>query len=483
MEDQRPQPNPTTNGADGVDRRIADRLGDFVGDLDAEELVAFRVLLAQAYDELDLLALEATPVEDLFDSDEQALIAELDALPVPEPLILSPKPSLIMKATRLCNLRCTYCNAWAEGPDQQMTFEVLARTTHGVLRDPGVTAPTFVWHGGEPTMRGVEFFRRSLWLQLHWKRPEQKTFNQLQTNATRLTPEFIDLCKRLHIGISVSLDGPPEIHDRQRLDAAGRPTSARVREGIQMLRDAGLDPGVLMVIDEATVRLGAQRVLDYLLEIDVRTAGLLNAVPNIDETGVNADATWLPWGTWQHFLRDMYRLWWPNFTDRLYIRELGELIRAVNQGEAHKCHYVADCFSFAFTVEPKGEVGPCDKYVGDPDGFYGSVLEEPLGEILTSASVQARREADRAEVETMSDCHWHDVCSGGCPFDRAVNAVRGAGVPSGCCGMSPLLDDMAAISSGMSPHAVEATWGPLRLDEPAPSAAASAVPVSIGARR
>jgi uncharacterized protein len=433
-----------------VRRSVADKLDEMSQELSDEERAALHLLLARSTEALDTMALAATPVEELFDPDEQAVIAELDALPDPEHRLV-PMPTLIMKATRLCNLRCTYCNAWEEGPGQRMPFEVLARTTHGLLRNPGVVAPTFVWHGGEPTLQGVRFYLRALWLQLHWRRDTQTVRNQLQTNATRLEPDFVELCRRFHISVSVSLDGPPEIHDRQRVDAAGRPTSERVRAGIAQLQEAGLEPGILMVVDQDTVRLGPQRVLDYLLELEVPAVGLLNVVPNIGPNGVNPLAPWLPWGTWQTFLRDLFRLWYPTYVDRIQIRELSELVRALDGQTPRKCHNHSDCFSFAFTVEPDGDVGPCDKYVGDPSGRYGSVLSEPVEAVLTGPGVQRRREADAAEVAELAECQWMDVCKGGCPFDRAVNAARGAEGTAGCCGLGPLLEEMSATIAGEGP--------------------------------
>lgn len=464
-----------------VRRAVADKLADLSATMTAEERAALQLLVARSTGALDTMGLAAMPAEELFDADERALIAELDAHPDPS-LRLVPMPTLIMKATRLCNLRCTYCNAWEEGPGQRMPFEVLARTTHGLLRNPGVVAPTFVWHGGEPTLQGVRFYLRALWLQLHWRRDTQTVRNQLQTNATRLEPDFVELCRRFHISVSVSLDGPPEIHDRQRVDAAGRPTSERVRAGIAQLHAAGLEPGILMVVDQDTVRLGAQRVLDYLLELEVPAVGLLNVVPNIGAGGVNPLAPWLPWGTWQTFLRDLFRLWYPTYVDRLQIRELSELVRALDGHTARKCHNHSDCFSFAFTVEPNGDVGPCDKYVGDPSGRYGSILTEPVEAVLTGSGVQERRATDAAEVEQLADCRWMDVCKGGCPFDRAVNAARGAEGTAGCCGLGPLLEEMHATVTGEGPtRALEAAFSAARAGSAAvPQRAARNLPVITG---
>ncbi len=158
------------------------------------------------------------------------------------------------------------------------------------------------------------------------------------------------------------------------------------------------------------------------------------------------------------------------------IRELVELSAIAQGGPTRTCYFSDDCFSYAFTVEPDGRVGPCDKFVGS-DLRWGSILEAPVAEVLTSGGVQARRAVDAREVESQ-DCRWSDACRGSCPHDRQVNAARGAGVPDGCCGFGPLLDDIAAVHAGDArSDRVLTAFPPARV---APGAAG--VPVTLGRR-
>ena len=99
---------------------------------------------------------------------------------------------LVLKATRLCNLRCTYCRDWREGPGQTMGFDVLARVVAAALREESHSIVDFVWHGGETTLLPLSFYRKAMFLQSRFRRPGQRIGNVIQTNGTRLTPDRRD---------------------------------------------------------------------------------------------------------------------------------------------------------------------------------------------------------------------------------------------------------------------------------------------------
>lgn len=466
---------------------LASKLSEFGEELDPDEQAALAELILRAEGLADHRTLAQLPPEALFDEDEIRLIEELDREPTTD--VLPPNTVLIMKSTRLCNLRCTYCNAWREGPNQNMTFEVLARVTHGVLRDSrlppedgirtGTTSTTFVWHGGEPLLRNPRFYVRALWLQHRWRIADDHVSNVVQTNGSRISAEYIELCQSFGLGIGVSLDGPPEIHDQRRLDAAGRPTHQRVREGLNRLQEAGLGKSVIMVLDEDHLALGPRRVLEHLDDLGVENVSLLNLVPGNTEQGIDGDGAWLHWARYLTFMRDLFQIWYHEYRDQVKIRELSEPMQILTGEAPTLCIYMKDCFRYAFDVDPEGTVTGCDKYVGDSAFRYGSVLDTPVSEVMTNAMVQIQRDRDRHDTEAMSDCRWFHVCQGGCPHDRDVNAAMGVEL-EGCCGLGPLLDDMDAImqADGIDTSSIDSHYG-----HPEPHSRSAVVPVNIGTRR
>jgi hypothetical protein len=121
------------------------------------------------------------PAEEILAPDELELYERLRGEPDPEPggqAVLT----VIMKATRLCNLRCTYCHSWRSGPNQKMTFDVLAHSIHGALRDPSVGRSDFVWHGGEATVL-PSVLPQALWLAGALPAARQDVLNTVQANA------------------------------------------------------------------------------------------------------------------------------------------------------------------------------------------------------------------------------------------------------------------------------------------------------------
>jgi uncharacterized protein len=415
--------------------RTGARLDEFAATLPEGERAALRALLRRA---------QGRPAEDVLSADEREVYDRLRKEPDPEPggqAVLT----VIMKATRLCNLRCTYCHSWRSGPNQKMTFEVLARATHGALRDPSVGNIDFVWHGGEATVLPVDFYRKALWLQERFRRPGQTVLNTVQTNGTRLSDEWLAFLREHDISVGVSLDGPPEVNDSRRVDAAGRPTSGRVREGIERLQAAGITRwGVLMVVDEDICAVGPRRILEYLAEIGVSRVALLNVLPENTPAGAPLQGDYLRFPRYVEFLRGLFELWWNEYRDLIEVRELADLSGQVGGGDAQICVFAGECFGVYLTVEPTGEVSACDKYIDDDEYRFGHVLETGLAGAQLARRLAAVREQNARAVERMSGCRWFGVCHGGCPHDRYTGERRLPGYDGRCCGLAPLLDDIAA---------------------------------------
>jgi uncharacterized protein len=418
--------------------RTAERLEEFAGDLPESAQAALRALLERS------AAPQRVPPAALFTPAERDFVERLAAEPDPPPGDV-PVLTVIMKATRLCNLRCTYCHSWRDGPNQNMTFPVLARSIRDALRDPGVQWVDFVWHGGEATLLPRSFYERALWLQARFCRPGQTVLNTVQTNGVRLTDEWLAFLRENDFGVGVSLDGPPEVHDARRVDMGGRPTSARVRRGLERLQASGITRwGALIVVDEAILAAGARRVLEYMVEIGVRRVALLNVLPQNTPPGTQPKGDYLPFPSFVDFLRDLFDVWWPAYRDQIVVRELADLTGQLTGGPPQICVFAGECFGTYLTVEPTGEVSACDKYIDDGTYRFGDVLTTGLTGARISKQLAVVRQDNSRAVERMRECRWFGVCHGGCPHDRYTGERRLPGYDGRCCGLAPLLDHMAA---------------------------------------
>lgn len=139
------------------------------------------------YKTLSAYLIGKIPAEQLLDTNELEIFNKSLKRNISVKPIKAKKLVIVLKATRLCNLRCTYCHSWAEGPNQTVSFHTLAHTVRQILAIPNVNRFEFVWHGGEITLLKPDFFKKLIWLQQQFKRPEQYITNTMQSNIVNLS--------------------------------------------------------------------------------------------------------------------------------------------------------------------------------------------------------------------------------------------------------------------------------------------------------
>lgn len=351
---------------------------------------------------------------------------------------------LIVKATRLCNLRCTYCYDWRDGPDQTMPFPVLARMTAAVLRDPQHDVVTFNWHGGETTVLPLSFYEKALLIQARFRRPAQAIYNSLQTNATRLTPEWAGFLRAHAFSVGISLDGPPEIHDRYRRYAGGQPSFADVAAGMQILRDHGISFSVIMVIDEAGLELGPDRLFDFCLQQGITDLGLNFVTPENrpDAAPAGKPAHYVEPARMTGFLVRLYDLWCAHGDPNIHIRELDALRRSLVGCFAGPCTFSGGCFGLVYRIEPNGDVFHCDYFGQDRRYRWGNVLEDDFSALRRSANLEQLQRENHQALAAMAGCPNFAVCHGWCPHERYLSLHHDPDHRADCCGLSDLIDHL-----------------------------------------
>lgn len=348
--------------------------------------------------------------------------------------------SVIMKATRSCNLRCAYCNDWRAGAGQTMSFEVLARAIAAALRHPRHDRVHFDWHGGEPTLLGRRFYERALLLQSRFRRPGQAVANTVQTNATLLDREWAEFLRDNEFLVGVSVDGPPEVHDRYRRDAAGRPTFARTVHGIELLRAAGVPFSVIMVIDRASLRLGPGAIFDFCLEAGIRQYALNFVMPPAQPDappGTPAEHYVTP-AEMCAFLGGLYDRWRAHGDPDVAIRELDALRRSISGAYPGPCTFSGGCFGAVFRVEPNGDLHHCDYFGDDPAYRWGNVLTDGLA-VSGGPALRRARAANREALRELAGCPEYATCRGWCPHTRYTSRRHDPDHRDDCCGLRPLI--------------------------------------------
>lgn len=384
------------------------------------------------------------PAENILDEDELDIFYSEREQSYDSSPIDASKLVVVLKATRLCNLRCTYCHSWADGPGQSIATETLIRTTKRILAIPNVKRFEFVWHGGEITMLRTKFFKKLIWLQQQFKQPGQIITNSTQTNAVNLTPEWLSFLKGLGMSVGISLDGIPKINDARRVDFRGRGTSKRVEAGIQKLRAHNIPYGALIVVDKTVRATDPREMLEYFKSIKLNSIEFLNIVPdNRAKPGeLDYDDSYISYSEYIKFLSEVFDVWYGEYSDDIRINIFDDFIKKLRQPEftLAACYWNGNCSQEVITLEPNGDVSPCDKYVGDPGSIYGSLLSNDLADLLSNSSHNQTAVAEEdAAMEKMSKCKWFKICNGGCPHDRVINRRHVPGYDDSCCGTGKLI--------------------------------------------
>ncbi|MGY5133803.1 radical SAM protein [Streptomyces nigrescens] len=349
---------------------------------------------------------------------------------------------LIVKATRLCNLRCSYCYDWRAGPGNTMSFATLARLVARTLCHPDHHTVGFDWHGGEPTVLPLSFFAKALHLQARFRRPGQSIENSIQTNGTRITPQWARFLASNNFSVGISIDGPAALHDRYRIDAAGRPTLSRTLEGLRQLRDHGIDPGVGVVVDQATLNAGPAALFDFLVEHRIRVVGLNFVMPEaLATSGIgNTDGRhYVDPDETARFLIGLYDQWRSHGDPAIHIRELAALVDSLDGTRPSPCTLAGRCFGIVFRIEPNGDIYHCDYFGEDPRYRWGNINTDDFSVVRASAALHERVATHARERDRMRLCEEFAVCHGWCPHVRSTSRQHHPGHRDDCCGLRQLI--------------------------------------------
>lgn len=322
---------------------------------------------------------------------------------------------LIKPVSAVCNLDCAYCfyldreaDPYQSLPGRRMTLETLERLvdTYMFYSFP---ASAFAFQGGEPTLAGVDFFRKLVEFEKRYGREGQQASNSIQTNGVLLDDEWCALFREYQWLVGLSLDGPEEMHDRYRLDRGGRPTWARVMAGLERLKRNRVEFNVLCVVSRANVER-PREVYRFFRSLGVE---YIQYIPQaeFDSSGAPLASTVTP-EQYGRFLCETFDAWWPE-RRRVQIRCFENIAEALAGRKPSTCTMHEVCDSYA-VVEYNGDVYPCDFFV-EKTWKLGNVNYDSWPEIA-----RRQRRLDFAANKAIARpecaaCEYQAICRGGCP--------------------------------------------------------------------
>ncbi len=338
----------------------------------------------------------------------------------------------------ICNLDCEYCFFLSKEmlyPGSRFRMaEELQQTYIRQLLEAHAQAPEVVvaWQGGEPTITGVEYFRRSVELQREYARPGQRILNTLQTNGTLIDDEFASFLKENNFLVGISIDGPREIHDTYRVSKGGKPTFDRVIRGLEHLKGHDVDWNVLTTLHAANGDHG-RRVYQFLR--DELGATFIQFIPIIErataETLEIANSGWgghvngRPLYT-QHgelvtkrsigpeqygrFMIEVFEEWVRRDIGRVYVQMFDTALANWVGEPAGMCVHAETCGQ-QLALEHNGDLYCCDHFV-EPDYLLGNVTQTPMQQLVASAQ-QTKFGQDKRDTLTQYclDCDVRFACT------------------------------------------------------------------------
>ncbi len=343
----------------------------------------------------------------------------------------------------ICNLDCEYCFFLSKetlypGDRFRMTDHVVETYIGQLLESQPDGEVIVAWQGGEPTLMGIDFFRHTVALAERLRRPGQRLLHTIQTNGTLLTDEWAEFLAEHRFLVGLSIDGPPELHDRYRVDKKGRPSSERVLSGLTHLQDSGVDVNVLCTVNAAN-QAHPLDVYRYFRDVlGLRHMQFIPIVERENDTGFQEGDTVtnrsVDPAAWGAFLTTIFDEWVRRDVGEVFVQMFDAALASWLELPSTMCIFRRTCGD-ALALEHNGDVYSCDHFV-EPDHLLGNIVETHMVELVASPR---QRAFGQAELDTLPaycrNCEVRFACNGECPKNRFTLTPDGeAGLNYLCAG-------------------------------------------------
>lgn len=349
--------------------------------------------------------------------------------------------TLVKPIGSACNLDCNYCyyrdKAEIYGNKMpKMSNELLEEYIKQYVEGNSQQNIIFCWHGGEPLLAGLPFYRRAMNYQEKY-RGEKNIENTLQTNGVLITEEWCEFFRENNFLIGLSLDGPKDIHDAYRRDNGGIPTFERVIKSVELMKKHGVEFNILATVNARSEGRGAEtyrflsslnRYIQFLPVVEyVRMrdeAGRRPLIVSPDED----DAVPAPWSVsakaYGEFMCDVFDEWIKYDVGRVFVQLFDVTLSNWCGVQPSLCSFCETCGD-GLVVEHNGDVYSCDHFVY-PEYRLGNISERSLTEMYNSEEQQlfGRDKRDALPLECKR-CNYYFLCRGECPKHRFATAKNG----------------------------------------------------------
>lgn len=358
------------------------------------------------------------------------------ANPFAKPLYVMLKP-----AGAHCNLACKYCyyleknKLYPTAQRHLMSDEILEQFTREYIEAQTMNQVLFTWHGGEPLLRSIDFYRKALSLQQKYA-GGRRIDNVIQTNGTLLTDEWCEFFAQNHWLVGISIDGPQPDHDHYRLTAAGKPSWKKVMQGIKLLKKHGVEWNAMAVVNA----YNANHPLEFYRFFKENGCQFLQFTPIVERLTRHEDGRTLASladkdeislseasvtpEQWGYFLCAIFDEWVRKDVGKIFV-EIFDCTLANWMGISPGiCAYSKEC-GHAGVMEHNGDVYSCDHFVF-PEYKLGNIRDHSLIDMLYGEQQQEFSRLKHSSLPRQcKECDMEFACHGECPKNRFMKDKYG----------------------------------------------------------
>lgn len=358
------------------------------------------------------------------------------ANPFAKPLYVMLKP-----AGAHCNLACKYCyyleknKLYPTAQRHLMSDEMLEQFTREYIEAQTMNQVLFTWHGGEPQLRSIDFYRKALSLQQKYA-GGRRIDNVIQTNGTLLTDEWCEFFAQNHWLVGISIDGPQPDHDHYRLTAAGKPSWKKVMQGIKLLKKHGVEWNAMAVVNA----YNANHPLEFYRFFKENGCQFLQFTPIVERLTRHEDGRTLASladkdeislseasvapEQWGYFLCAIFDEWVRKDVGKIFV-EIFDCTLANWMGISPGiCAYSKEC-GHAGVMEHNGDVYSCDHFVF-PEYKLGNIRDHSLIDMLYGEQQQEFSRLKHSSLPRQcKECDMEFACHGECPKNRFMKDKYG----------------------------------------------------------
>jgi len=359
--------------------------------------------------------------------------------------------SPIMKAVgQSCNLRCKYC--FYNGNQDQMldvmNFETLRTITRKLLSVSGSNIH-FIWHGGEPLLAGINFYKKAVELQNEYKSNNQNIRNGIQTNGTLLSTDWADFFKANNFGVGVSLDGPEFIHNRLRTYKSGEGSFQQTMRGINIMREQGIQVSCIAVITSNSVSYPEQ-IFNFFYNEGICFSASQCTADEYNKS-ISKDLAVDPFD-YATFLLRLLDLWLETGDPNFKIGPIDDFIHAIMGQKPKSCIFNGHCEHFV-TIDTNGDLYPCNHYRNE-EHLWGNLLKSDYNMIIDNSNYSEYLLDYKKTLITCEGCKWIGVCRGWCRKTWGSRVIESNDKHPNCRAISALFEGITErlIQLGYEPN-------------------------------